>query len=124
MGSAESHLVAGVFPGDSQRDEDLPQILTPDLLERTWLDLEPSPDLDMPGRKAFGEAFFATSRFGPTRNRSGSVWHVRQTRNGNNWESLQRWPGDFWWPTIGGKSSPIQMQSLGKKTKKLKWMLL
>ena len=48
MGSAESQLAAGVFPGDSQRDEDSPQFLTPDLLERTWLDLDPSPDLDMP----------------------------------------------------------------------------
>ena len=46
MGSAESQLAAGVFPGDSQRDEDSPQFLTPDLLERTWLDLDPSPDLD------------------------------------------------------------------------------
>ena len=48
MGSAESQLAAGVFPGDSQRDEDSQQFLTPDLLERTWLDLDPSPDLDMP----------------------------------------------------------------------------
>ena len=28
MGSAESQLAAGVFPGDSQRDKDAPQFLT------------------------------------------------------------------------------------------------
>ena len=65
MGSAESHLVAGVFPGDSQRDEDLPQILTPDLLERTWLDLEPSPDLDMPWEKGiWGKHFLQQAALG------------------------------------------------------------
>ena len=58
MGSAESHLVAGVFPGDSQRDEDLPQFLTPDLLERTWLDLDPSPDLEMPWEKGIWGSIF------------------------------------------------------------------
>ena len=47
MGSAELQLAAGVFPGDSQRDEDSPQFLTPDLLERTWLDLDPSPERDL-----------------------------------------------------------------------------
>ena len=41
MGSVESQLATGVFPGDSQRDEDPQQFLTPDLLERTWLDPGP-----------------------------------------------------------------------------------
>ena len=41
MGSAESQFDDGVFPGDSQRDEYSPQFLTPDMLERTWLDLDP-----------------------------------------------------------------------------------
>ena len=63
MGSAESQLAAGVFPGDSQRDEDSPQFLTPDLLERTWLDLDPSPDLDMPWEKGIWGSNFCNKPF-------------------------------------------------------------
>ena len=63
MGSAESQLAAGVFPGDSQRDEDSPQFLTPDLLERTWLDLDPSPDLDMPWEKGIWGSIFCNKPF-------------------------------------------------------------
>ena len=48
MGSAESQFDDGVLPGDLQRDEHSPQFLTPDMLERTWLDLDPSPDLELP----------------------------------------------------------------------------
>ena len=64
MGSAESQLAAaGVCPGDSQRDEESPQFLTPDLLERTWLDLDPSPDLDMPWEKGIWGSIFCNKPF-------------------------------------------------------------
>ena len=124
MGSAESQFDDGVLPGDSQRDERAPQFLTPDMLERTWLDLAPSPDLELPGKRAFGEASFATNRFASALNGNGSVWLAQQTHSGSNWRSLQRCPGEFWWLTTGGKSLPIQMQFLGKKTKRPRWMLL
>ena len=39
MGSVESQLESGETSGDSQGDDFSPQFLTPDLLERAWLDL-------------------------------------------------------------------------------------
>ena len=57
MGASESQSFAGVFSGDSQKDEAAHRFLTPDFLERTWLDLDPSPDLDMPWEKDLGKHF-------------------------------------------------------------------
>lgn len=51
MGDAESQSFVGFFQGDSQTDKAAPQFLIPDLLERTWLDLDPSPDPFMTGEK-------------------------------------------------------------------------
>ena len=63
MGSAESQFDDGVLPGDSQRDERSPQFLTPDMLERTWLDLDPSPDLELPWEKGIWGSIFCNKPF-------------------------------------------------------------
>ena len=63
MGSAESQFDDGVLPGDSQRDGHSPQFLTPDILERTWLDLDPSPDLELPWEKGIWGSIFCNKPF-------------------------------------------------------------
>ena len=63
MGSAESQFDDGVLPGDSQREEHSPQFLTPDMLKRTWLDLDPSPDLELPWEKGIWGSIFCNKPF-------------------------------------------------------------
>ena len=58
MGAVESQLDSGVISGDSQADDSFPQFLTPDLLERAWLDLDPSPELEMPWEKGIWGSIF------------------------------------------------------------------
>ena len=48
MGSVESQSLSGEFPGDSETLDTAQFVFTPDVLERCWRDLDPSPELEMP----------------------------------------------------------------------------
>ena len=51
MGSVESQSFSGELPGDSESLDTTEFVFTPDVLERCWRELDPSPEMEMPWEK-------------------------------------------------------------------------